>query len=45
MVDAFMPRITIAEFEKYHAKALRRPTPRASLREALVALVVSIVMK
>ncbi len=44
MVDAFMPRITIAEFEKYHAKALRRPTPRASLYEAFITLVISTVM-
>ncbi len=44
MVDACMPRITIAEFEKYHARAQRRPTPRASLYEALITLVISTVM-
>lgn len=44
MSESSTPTITLAEFEKYHAKALWRPTPRVTLREAVVTLLISIVM-
>ncbi len=44
MTKSVPSRVTIAEFEKFHGRALRKPTPRASLREALVALLISIGM-
>ncbi len=43
-VNGFMPQVTIAEFEKYHAKRFSRSTPRASLYEVIVTLVLSTVM-
>lgn len=44
MTDVSTPIITLAEFEKYHAKSAQRPPSRVSLREALVTLLMSVVM-
>jgi len=44
MTNTTLPRTTLADFERYHAKTLRRPTKRASFREVITTLVASIVM-
>jgi len=44
MTNVSTPSITLADFERRHAKSLRRSPARASFREAWVTLLISIVM-